>query len=458
MSTPRPETAISLPPVPQANAPTGPIAPTSGPAQTVTPGRPVAAKWWMTFGSDTLNKLVDWALAANNDLSSADAALRQAQALARVAAGSAVPAVDVGNQVQRAKVSNSLTTPLADSNATLYTLNTATISVSYPVDLFGGVRSKTRSARAAAEAQRFRYQAARTTVIANVVLAVVQHASLVAQIAAANDSIRANREVLVLLRRRQALGAIGAADVAVQETALATAEGVLPPLDRARVHQEALIAILTGVSPGSAMPRLPGLSDLTLPQDLPLSLPSELVGHRPDIRASDAQMRGAAADVGTAIAARLPGIQLSANIGGSAPNFADMFTSGNLFWSLLGGITQPFFHGGALRAQQAAAEAALDGAKAQYRTAVLQAFVEVSDALTGLHSDAESLDAATRGDAAAAQNLRYVRRQLELGDVGTLALLNANAARAQAAALLVQVRAARMSDTAALYQALGGSE
>ena len=185
-------------------------------------------------------------------------------------------------------------------------------------------------------------------------------------------------------------------------------------------------------------------------------MPSDLVARRPDILAAAAQLAGAGSDVRTAIAARLPSITLSASAGGSAERFGDMFRNGNPFWTLIGGITQPLFHAGALRHQQHAAEAALDGAKAQYRTAVLAAFGEVSDALTGLATDGDELDAATRAADAAGRGLSFARRQLALGDIGTLALLNATAANAQAQAQLVQARAARLTDTVTLFQAAGG--
>ena len=145
-----------------------------------------------------------------------------------------------------------------------------------------------------------------------------------------------------------------------------------------------------------------------------------------------------------------------ATAGGEATNFANLFASGNPFWTLLGGITQPIFHGGALKHQQKAAEAALEGAKAQYRSAALQAFADVDDAMSGLKTDADALDAASRANDAATQNLIFSRRQLELGGVGTLGLLNASAAAAQASSQLLQAQSARYSDTVALFQALGG--
>jgi NodT family efflux transporter outer membrane factor (OMF) lipoprotein len=449
-----PTTTLPLaPPVPSFT-----IAPASGPAQRLQSGAEATADWWRQFGSSALDALVARALAANNDLATADAALRQAREQARATSGTSLPQVDASYQAQRLRASRTLANPLPDPDIYLYSLHTAQLTVTYPLDLFGGQHSKVRSARAAAEVAADKRDAARLTVIANLVLAVVQQASLHAQIDAVQESIRSNRDVLALLRTRQAIGDIGAADVASQETALATAEAALPPLQKQLDHQNGLISALIGIAPGSPLPPLPGFDALTLPANLPLSLPSTVIARRPDVRAAEAQMRGAGADVGTAIAARLPSFPLSATIGGQATQFADMFASGNPFWSLVGGVTQPIFHGGALLHQQHAAEAALDGAKAQYRAAALQAFGDVSDALSGLRTDADALDAATRATDAAVQNLRFTKRQLELGGVGTLALLNAAAASAQAHGQQIQAKAARFSDSVALIQAIGGSQ
>lgn len=452
---PRPITQLSLPPQAGGNGPTGPIMPISGPAQSFVQV-PVSPDWWTMFGNDTLTNLVSRAIVANNDIATANAALRQAREQALAVGGSQWPTLDAGYQAQRARTSNALATPLADPNATNYTLHTAQLTVGYTLDMFGGVHDKTISARAAADVARYKFQAARTTVIANLVLAVIQNASLTAQIEAADTNISANKQVLAMLQTRQKLGAVGALDVSTQASALATAEALRPPLIRAQMHTQAQIAALIGIAPGQPLPALPRLEQLTLPAELPLALPSQLVAHRPDVRAAKAQMEGAAADIGTAIAARLPAFQLSAVLGGSSNDFAEMFASGNPFWTLIGGVTQPLFHGGALAHQQHASEAAFASTQAQYRASVLQAFVDVSDALTALKTDADLLDATTRAQSAAARTLGYVSRQLQLGDVGTLSLLNAEAVNAQASSALIQARMSRLDDCVALIQALGG--
>ena len=446
-------TEISLAPGPAGNSTIEPIDPVSGQPQHFTPGAPVPADWWRGLVPE---ELVRRALAANTDLAIADANLRQARGLAGAAAAAQFPQIDASFQSQRTRIAGNGAALLSDPNATLYSLHTAQVTVAYPLDLFGGVATKVRSSRFAAEGAALRASAARTTVLANLVLAVVQHASLVQQIAAAREAVTANQQVLVLLRRRRELGALGAADVSAQEAALATAEAALPGLERARLRQRAIISVLIGQAPGTDLPPLPASSEMVLPRELPVALPSQLVAQRPDVRAARAAMQGAAMDVGTAIAARLPAINLTANAGGTATSLSDLFVPGNLFWQMASTATQPLLHGGALLNQQRAARAAFDAAKAQYRAAVLQAFADVSDALAALHADGQVLDAAARADDAAARTLANVTRQLELGAVGRAELLGALSARANAAGALAQARAARYADTVALYQALGG--
>ena len=447
-----PETTIALPPVRSPET----IAVQSDVVQTVTIGENVPAAWWRNFGSDKLDVLVAQLLAHSNDLASAEATLRQAREQARAASGATGPQIDASYQAQRVRVSRAFSNPLSsDPDQYLYTLHTAQVTVAYPLDLFGAGRNKVRSARAAVQVAADRLVAARTTDIANLVLAVIQHASLVAEIDATRSAIASNQELVTLLERRRAIGDVGEADVLSQQTALATAETALPPLQRQAEHQEGLIATLTGQPAGGARTDLPRFDELQLPADLPVSLPADIVAHRPDVAAAAAQMRGAAADVGTAIAARLPAIQLTGNAGGAATHFLDMFATGNPFYALAGSITQPIFHSGQLLHQQRAAEAAFDAAKAQYRSAALQAFLDVDDALAGLRSDADGETAATRAQMAAVKALAMVRRQVELGAQGTLALLNASAAAAQSTVQLIQTRASRLSDTVALYQACG---
>lgn len=448
---PRADVTVPLPPARRGEV----IAPLSAPAQQLDPAATVDPYWWRLFGSVRLDALVDQALARSNDIAAADATLRQAREQSATTASTQRPQIDANYQPERARTSQALQSPLADPTNFVYTLHTAQLTVAYPLDLFGGGRNRVRSTRAAAEVAGHRLVAARTTVIANLVQAVIQQAALQAEITAQQSAIRNSRQLVTLLQRRRQIGDVGEADVSAQEASLASQEAALPPLQRQLEHQRALILTLTGAPAGLPVPPLPTLAELTIPVRLPLSMPGMVVANRPDVRAAEAQVRGAAADVGTAIAARLPQIQLTGAGGGESTRLADLFTPANLFYTLIGGVTQPLFHGGQLRHQQRAAQAALAIAEAQYRAAALQAFLDVDDALSGLRTDAEALDAATRANTAAQKTLLFTHRQVELGAVGTLQLLNASVAASQASTQLIQARVARLTDSVALFQASG---
>jgi NodT family efflux transporter outer membrane factor (OMF) lipoprotein len=234
-------------------------------------------------------------------------------------------------------------------------------------------------------------------------------------------------------------------------------ETTLPPLHRQLQTARDALAVLTGRLPADYTPLRFELDQLVLPAGLPLGVPSQLVERRPDVRAAEAQLHAATAQVGVAIANLLPQVTLTGDIGSSATAMGDLFKSGTGFWSVGASLTQTLFEGGALIHRKRAADAALDQAGALYRSAVLTAFQNVADALHALATDADALAAASRAEEAAQKTLEVVRHQLELGSVSYLALINAEQAYQQALISLTQARANRYADTAALFQALGGS-
>jgi NodT family efflux transporter outer membrane factor (OMF) lipoprotein len=217
------------------------------------------------------------------------------------------------------------------------------------------------------------------------------------------------------------------------------------------------LAALTGRLPADMKPVQFQLDQLQLPTDLPLGVPSQLVERRPDVRAAEAQLHAATAQVGVAIANMLPQIMLTGGTGSTATVMADLFKGGTGFWSVGATLSQTLFQGGTLVHRKRAADAALDQAGAMYRSAVLTAFQNVADALHALSADADALNAAGRSEAAARKSLDVVQRQLELGAVSYLALVNAEQTYQQAVIALAQASTNRFSDTAALFQALGGS-
>ena len=431
-----------------ANAP-------GGTAERYVLGADVPGQWWTVYHSPALNALVERALAANPDLKSAQAALRVAREAYYSQRAQAWPTVDASYQYQRQKLSNSLA-PILNSNSELFDLHTAQVTVSYAPDVFGGVARQTESVRAQAQAQRFQTEATYLTLTSNLVVAAIQYAALADQIEATQAILRADRGVLDMMRRQAVAGEIAQPDVVAQETAMAQAEQALPGLRKQLAQQMDLIADLTGQFPGqTAAPDLT-LSSIELPVDLPLSLPARLVDQRPDIRAAAANLQAASAQVGVAIAARLPNISLTANAGGEATRFGQVFSAGNGFWLLGGTIAQPVFDAGDLLHKQRGAEAGLDQAKAQYQSTVLSAFQNVADSLEAIQTDAVALASAATAETTAARSLSIAKTQFAAGEVGSLTVLNAEAAYQQVRLARVQAQAARYADAAALFQSLGG--
>ncbi|MGZ3277713.1 MAG: efflux transporter outer membrane subunit [Caulobacteraceae bacterium] len=424
--------------------------------QRLRPGADVPARWWEVYGSPELNALMDQAIKASPDIASAEAALRSAHELYLAQHGALLPTVDGGYNFTRQKFSDEIAPPQLNSSANPYSLHTLQLNVGYAPDVFGGLHRQAESALAQTEAQRFQAEAAYLALTANVAAAAIQQASLIAQIKDAEALVASDHKTLDALRRSQQAGELAAADVAAQEVVVAQAEQALPPLRKQLAQQNDLIAFLTGRTPAEAQVPAIDLDKLALPADLPVSLPSDLVRHRPDVRAAEANLHAASANVGVAIAARLPTFPLTANVGTQSADLGGLFSSPNIFWTVTGAVAQPVFDGGRLKRQQKSAEALLDQAKAQYRGAALAAFQNVADSLQALQGDARALDAAAAVDQAAARSLAAARKQLDAGEASVLPLLTAEQAQLQARAAVTQARAARLADSAALFQALGG--
>ncbi len=420
-------------------------------------GQDVPRNWWTLFGSGELDALVNEALRANPDVLSAQAALRQALENAAAQRGSYFPIVQSSFDATRNRDATGVLQPTLNSGVPVYNLFTPQVTVSYVPDVFGANRRAVESLTAQAEANRFQLDATYLTLTANVVTTAIQEAGLRAQIAGTERVIALERESLEVLRRELALGSVAEADVYAQDAALAQLEGTLPPLNKQLHQARDQLAALTGHLPAEFKTVHVELDQLTLPTDLPLGVPSQLVERRPDVRAAEAQLHAATAQVAVAIANLLPQFTITGNIGSTATLFSDLLKPGTGFWSLGANATQTLFEGGTLIHRKRAADAALDQAGAAYKSAVLTAFQNVADALHALDADADALNAAGRAEEAAGKSLAVARHQLQIGSVSYLALVNAEQTYQQAMVSLAQARANRYADTAALFQALGGS-
>jgi len=425
-----------------------------GTKQSFTPGQDIPGEWWTLFHSEPLDQLVTEALKANPDLQAAQASLRQAQEAVYAQQGALLPGVDAGFTSERQKINGANFGQPGSHN--IFNLDTAQVSASYAPDVFGGTRRQVESAAAQAEYQRFQLEAAYLTLTSNVVAAAVQEASLRAQIAATGDIVTAEAGQLKILRDQLALGGIARSTVLQQEATLAQTRATLPPLQKQLAQQRNRIAALAGRFPSQPPGQTFELASLTLPQELPVSLPSRLVEQRPDIRAAEATLHQASANIGVATAAMLPQFNITGDIGSTAIMIGSLFGPGSGIWSLAAGVTQPLFRGGTLLHQKREAEAAYDAAAAQYRSTVLTAFQNVADALRALQSDADALQAQTDSERAARANYDLASEQFKLGAVNYLTLLAAETTWQQARVALAQAQANRFADTAALFQALGG--
>jgi NodT family efflux transporter outer membrane factor (OMF) lipoprotein len=426
-----------------------------GESQSYVEGMDISNQWWEVFKSPQLNALIQQSLKNNPDMQAAEAALRAAQEQVKAQQGAYYPTVTAEPSVSRQKVANSISSPLS-SGSTIFSLNTAQVAVSYTPDVFGLNKREVESLQAQAEYQRFQVAAAYVTLTSNVVAAAVQEASLRAQIAATQDIIHVNTEMLDILQKQYSHGYVMRADVAAQEAQLAQVKTILPPLQKQLAQERNLLTALAGRYSSQEVAEKFELSDLHLPQQLPLSLPSRLIEQRPDVRSAEEQLHAASAQIGIATANRLPQFNIGALGGYTASSIAHLFQPADAFWSLTSGITAPIFDGGTLFHRQKSAEAVYDQAAAQYKSTVISAVQNVADTLRAIQYDADGLKAALDAEHATKVSFDVVNGQYKAGYITYAALLQAEQAYQQTKINLVQAQASRFADTAALFQALGG--
>jgi NodT family efflux transporter outer membrane factor (OMF) lipoprotein len=426
-----------------------------GEAQQFAEARDIQGEWWTLFHSKPLNDLIERSLKVNPDIKAAQAALVVARENVLAQRGAYYPNVTGGLSATHAKTSSDIS-PVTSSPALTYSLYTPQVSVSYVPDVFGLNRRTVESLKAQEQQARFALAATHITLSANVAAGAIQEASLRAQIDGTRELITINTNMLEILRTQFASGYVGRLDVAAQESQLAQVAATLPPLLKQLAQQRDSLAALSGGFPNQDLPEKFELASLQLPQELPVSLPSQLVEQRPDVRQAEENLHSASAQIGVAIANRLPNFSLTADAGSMAVIFSKLFTGGTGFWDVGANITQPIFDGHTLLHRERAAKAAYTQASEQYRSTVLTAFQNVADTLNALQQDANALKAAAAAKDAATVTLDLARKQFQAGYVNYLALLNAEQSYQQAVINLVQSQANRYADTAALFQALGG--
>ena len=425
-----------------------------GSAQMMMTGRDIPGEWWEVFHSRQISALVTQALKANPDLAAGQAALLEARENVRAEQGALVPQVSASAGLQRTRTS--LAALGFGSGSATYSLYSGSLDVAYTLDAFGGIRRQIEQLNAQADYQRFQLEATALTLAANVINTAITEAALQAQIDTTKDIVKADTDALNLVRQRFQLGGVSQVDVLQQQSLLDSQVATLPGLRKQLQQARNQLAVYLGGHPEQfTIPTL-DLNTLTLPGELPVSLPSKLVEQRPDIQAFGALLHAATAQVGVATANMLPLVSLTGSFGREGSTLSNLFTPAGIVWTIASSISQPIFEGGTLSARRRAAQAALDVAAAQYSSTVNTAFQNVANALVAIERDAETLQAALAAQKTSAASLAVARSQYQAGAGTYLNVLTAEQADFSARLNLITARAARFTDTVGLFQALGG--
>ncbi len=425
-----------------------------GTAQHFTPGASTAADWWHLFNCSKLDALVTEALAGNPGLEAAQASLRQSQDSLRSGYGIFYPQLE-GDAAARRQRFSALEFG-QNIPSSIFNLFTLSASVTYTLDLFGGQRRLIEALGAQVELQRASAQATYLTLASNIVNTVIARAAYRAQIDATQRLIELQQEQVRLATIQAQSGTVPYANVLSLQSQLASYQAAIPQLQQKLAQSDDLLATLAGHVPAQWQAPPISLTDLTLPADLPLSLPSELVRQRPDVLIAEATAHAASANIGVATAALLPSVSLSGAYGANGLTAGRLFAAGGRTWSLGADATAPLFPGGTLWFRRKAAIDNYRQTSALYRQTVLSAFGQVADTLQALDHDAASLQAQDAALAAAEQVLHLVQTNYAAGLATYLDVLNADAQYHQAVINELQALAARYQDTVALYVALGG--
>ncbi|NJD05649.1 MAG: efflux transporter outer membrane subunit [Methylococcaceae bacterium] len=423
--------------------------------QRLKPGSDVPADWWRLFRSPKLQALITRALARSPDLEAAQAALTAARETLAAQESALLPALDAAGSVKRQKVSGAL---FGNPNfkGSVFTVYNGSLNVSYTFDVFGGIRRQLEAKDAEAEYQRFVLEGARLTLVSNLIATAIEEASLRKRQEITESIAFDQQQQLDILRDQQKLGGIADAAVLAQDADLSSTRAGLPPLQKQLDQARHRLAVLAGLPPGSHLAEQFRMEDLQLPEDLPLSVPAKLVAQRPDIRAQEALAHAASAEIGVATTKLFPDFTLTASVGTVATRAGDLFMPGSGIWNTGLNLLQPVFHGGQAIHGRRAAIANFAEADARYRSIVLQALQNVADVLKALEADGTELAARRNAADAAGASLKLVQTQYDAGATSFLALLDARRVDAQSRLALAQIEANRQTDTATLFQALGG--
>jgi NodT family efflux transporter outer membrane factor (OMF) lipoprotein len=424
--------------------------------QRIALGKEIEGDWWKGFQSPALNDVVTLALSGNEDAEAAKARMAEAEEEVNAAEGALLPQVSLGGTAGYQKYGHALFGPL-NFNIPPFAYYTLGPTVTFPLDLFGGQKRTVEQRQALLAYQHFELDAAYESLVAHVAAEALALASARAELDTANAIIADDQRNVDLVQSAMNAGSGTRVQLLTAQTQLVEDRALVPDLKQREAVARHALAVLVGKAPAEWSPPEFALEDFTLPPELPVSLPSELVHRRPDIQAAESQLHAASAAIGVATANLYPNFNLTATVTEQALTPGELFNSINTAYSLAANLTQPIFNGGRLNAEK---RAAIDNYKAMlalYRQTMITAFSDVADRLQALANDADRLR--TEGEAAqtAAQSLDLARKSFQAGNSGILDVIDAERRNAQAQLAFTRAKSQRLMDTAELYLALGGS-
>jgi NodT family efflux transporter outer membrane factor (OMF) lipoprotein len=408
-----------------------------------TPG-PLPSDWWRDFGNDGLNTLVATALENSPSIAERLADVRQAEQNAAAATGAYLPQIGLNPSLSRQSY------PTGPNGFPPYTIYDVTGTISYDPGLFGARAATFANGAALSAYARAQAAAARQTLAGNVVAAAIAEAGYQAQIDTTNQIIGHEQRLLTLLNGEYADGAIPQLNVLQQQSVILTTEATVPPLQTELERARDQLAVLTGALPADFTdPAIP-LAGFTLPDTVPVALPSAYLANRPDLAAARALVAAQNATLALAVAHLYPDLTLSAQGGYAAETIGTLFEPGAALWTLAGNLLAPLYDGGVLHARRQAAQAQLAAALAAYRGAVLTAFGDAADALQAIQNDQTEYQRAEDASRTATSAVKLASQQFSLGAIDYTTVLTSQATATQAALVLVQAKATLLLDLSRL--------
>jgi len=421
-------------------------------------GKQVAADWWRLFENSEIDDFINVAMAENPTLQAAQATLRQSQDILQAGYGVFVP--QIGGNVGASRQTSNLRSIGSTLPNSVFNLFTLSASVNYTLDIWGSERRQIEGLKAQMEAQRYKVMGTYIMLAGNIVNTAIAQAGYRAQIQATQDLILLEKDQVSITKAQAEAGTVPFSNVLSLQSELASTQATLPPLRQKIDQANHLLATLLGRAPAefSSTPGAMGLDlkDFKLPENLPVSLPSELVHQRPDILMAEAQLITANAQIGVATAAMFPSLTLNSTVGLNSTSVGSIFHSDSLFWGLGASLAGPIVDGGTRWYQRKAAIEAHDAVLANYRQTVLSALAQVADTLRALEHDAETLNAQADSVHASSDAFQLMHINYQTGIATYLQVLIADEQYHQATLAYVQAQAQRLQDTVALYVALGG--